>query len=169
MGLDIAEVGELDRDAFVERFGGVFEASPWVAQAAYPSGPFADLDALHRAMTAVVDRAPRERQLELIRAHPDLAGQAAIAGELTAASTAEQASAGLDRLSAEQFERITALNAAYRERFGFPFVICAREHDAPAIIAAMERRLAHTPDTEVPNALEEIGRIARLRLEDLVT
>jgi OHCU decarboxylase len=169
MGLDIAEVGELDRHAFVARFGGVFECSPWVAEQAYASGPFADVADLHRAMAALVARAPRERQLELIRAHPDLAGRAAIAGDLTPESTAEQASAGLDRLTPAQFERITALNAAYTERFGFPFVICAREHDVPAIIDAMRRRLAHSPDVEVPIALEEIGRIARLRLEDLVT
>jgi len=169
MGLDIAEVGELDRDAFVERFGGVFEASPWVARAAYADGPFADLNALHRAMLAIVSAAPRERQIALIRAHPDLAGKAAIAGDLTPESTAEQASAGLDRLTPQQFARITDLNAAYRERFGFPFVICAREHDAAGIIEAMERRLANDPDSEVPIALEQIGRIARLRLEDLVT
>jgi OHCU decarboxylase len=169
MGLDIAEVGGLDRDAFVARFGGVFEASPWVAQEAYASGPFGDVDALHQAMAAVVGTAPRERQLELIRAHPDLAGKAAIAGELTPESTAEQASAGLDRLTAEQYARISALNAAYRERFGFPFVICAREHDVDGIADALERRLANRPDSEVPIALEQIGRIARLRLEDLVT
>jgi OHCU decarboxylase len=169
MGLDIAEVGELDRDAFVERFGGVFEGSPWVARAAYASGPFADVDALYRAMAAVVAAASRERQIALIRAHPDLAGRAAVAGDLTPASTAEQASAGLDRLTPEQLARIESLNAAYRERFGFPFVICAREHDVAGIIGAMERRIAHSPDSEVPIALEEIGRIARLRLEDLVT
>jgi OHCU decarboxylase len=169
MGLDLAEVGELDRDAFVERFGGVFEASPWVAQSAYGFGPFADVDALHRAMLAVVAAAPRERQLALIRAHPDLAGKAAVAGDLTPESTSEQVAAGLDRLTPEQFARITALNDAYRERMGFPFVICAREHDVAGIIDAMERRLANSPDEEAPIALEQIGRIARLRLEDLVT
>lgn len=168
MGLDIAEVGELDRGAFAARFGRVFEASPWVAQAAYAYGPFADVDALHAAMTSVVARAPRERQLELIRAHPDLAGRAAVAGELTPESTAEQASAGLDRLTPEQRQRITALNAAYRARFDFPFVICARDHDASDIIDAMERRLGNDPDDEVAVALSEIGRIARLRLERLV-
>jgi OHCU decarboxylase len=168
MVLDITEVGELDRDAFAARFGGVFEASPWVAQAAYGFGPFADVAALHEAMTTVVAAAPRERQLELIRAHPDLAGRAAVAGELTPESTAEQAAAGLDRLTPAEVDRISALNAAYRERFGFPFVICAREHDADAIADAMERRLANDPDGEVVVALHEIGRIARLRLEDLV-
>jgi 2-oxo-4-hydroxy-4-carboxy-5-ureidoimidazoline decarboxylase len=116
-----------------------------------------------------VAAAPRERQVTLIRAHPDLAGTAAIAGDLTPESTAEQASAGLDRLTPEQFARITALNDAYRERMGFPFVICAREHDVAGILDTMERRLTNSPDGEVPVALEQIGRIARLRLEDLVT
>ena len=163
------QVGDLDRPAFVARFGGVFESSPWIADRAWDAGPFADVDALHRAMRAVVAAAPRDRQLALIRAHPDLAGRAAVAGDLTPESTAEQASAGLDRLTPEQFARITALNDAYRERFGFPFVICAREHDVAGILDAMERRLTNSPDGEVPIALEEIGRIARLRLEDLVT
>jgi 2-oxo-4-hydroxy-4-carboxy-5-ureidoimidazoline decarboxylase len=164
----IATVGELDRPAFVARFGGVFEASPWIADAAWAEGPFADVDALHAALVAVVDAAPREQRLALIRAHPDLAGKAAIAGDLTPESTAEQASAGLDRLTPGQFARVTELNDAYRERFGFPFVICARDHDADAIIAAMERRVAHDPDTEEQTALAQIARIARLRLEDLV-
>jgi OHCU decarboxylase len=167
--IDIAAAGELDRPAFVARFGGVFEASPWVAERAWASAPFADLDALHDAMVAVVLAAPQHERLALIRAHPDLAGKAAIAGDLTPESTAEQRSAGLDRLTPAQFEQITTLNAAYRERFGFPFVICARDHDVPAIIAAMERRVAHTPDIEEQAALEQIARIARLRLEDLVT
>jgi OHCU decarboxylase len=160
---------DLDRPAFVARFGGVFEASPWVAQRAWESGPFADLDALHAAMVAVVGGASRDERLALIRAHPDLAGRAAVAGDLTPASADEQRSAGLDRLTSPQFDRITALNAAYRERFGFPFVICARDHDVPGIIAAMERRLFNDPDTEEQTALEQIARIARLRLEDLAT
>ena len=110
-------------------------------------GPAAvrDVAALHAAMVDVVAAAPSDEQLELIRAHPDLAGAAAIAGELTAESTQEQASAGLDRLTPEQYARLTALNAAYRERFGFPFVICAREHDADSIIAAATQRVADDP------------------------
>jgi OHCU decarboxylase len=158
---------DLDRPAFVARFGGVFEASPWIAQRAWESGPFTDVDALHAAMVAVVAEASPAERLALIRAHPDLAGKAAIAGELTPESASEQRSAGLDGLTPQQFERISALNAAYRERFGFPFVICARDHDVHAIIAAMERRLAHDPVTEEQTALEQIARIARLRLEDL--
>ncbi len=119
-------------------------------------------------MVAVMRAAPPAERIALIRAHPDLAGRAAIAGELTAESTCEQRSAGLDRLTPAQFDRVTALNAAYRERFGFPFVICARDHDARAHHRAMERRLANAPDIEEQAALAQIARIARLRLEDLV-
>jgi OHCU decarboxylase len=156
-----------DRDAFVARFGGVFEASPWIAERAYARGPFAGVAELHRAMVAVVDEAPREARLALIRAHPDLAGKAAIAGALTAESTREQAAAGLDRLTPQQHARILALTAAYRDRFGFPFVVCAREHTADSIIAAAQERLHNDPDAEERAALAEIAKIAALRLADL--
>jgi 2-oxo-4-hydroxy-4-carboxy-5-ureidoimidazoline decarboxylase len=120
-------------------------------------------------MVWVVEHAPRSARLELIRAHPDLAGKAAIAGELTPESTREQAAAGLDRLTPAQYERITALTAAYRERHGFPFVVCAREHTADSIITTAEQRLHADPDTEEQTGLSEIAKIARLRLDDLVT
>jgi OHCU decarboxylase len=155
-----------DRDAFVARYGPLFEHSPWIAEEAWEDGPFDSPDALHAAMVAVVARAPDERRLALIRAHPDLAGRAAIAGELTADSTREQASAGLDRLTPDEYAELTAVNTAYRDRFGFPFVICAREHDKASILAAARDRLANEEDTEVEVALGEIAKIARLRLED---
>jgi OHCU decarboxylase len=155
-----------DREAFVARNGALFEHSPWVAEAAWEDGPFGDDEALLAAMVAAVRRAPRERQLALIRAHPDLAGRAAVAGELTADSAREQASAGLDRLTPEEYEAFTRTNAAYRERHGFPFVICAREHDKTSILAAAAERLEHDTDAEVGVALDEIAKIARLRLED---
>jgi 2-oxo-4-hydroxy-4-carboxy-5-ureidoimidazoline decarboxylase len=155
-----------DREAFVARNGALFEHSPWVAEAAWEDGPFADDEALLAAMVAAVRRAPCERQLALIRAHPDLAGRAAVAGELTADSAREQASAGLDRLTPEEYEAFTRTNAAYRERHGFPFVICAREHDKASILAAAAERLEHDTDAEVGVALDEIAKIARLRLED---
>ena len=158
----------MDRDAFVARFGGVFEASPWIAGAAWEERPFGSVQGLHAAMVRAVERAPHERRLALIRAHPDLAGKAAIAGELTPESTREQAAAGLDRLTPAQYERITALTAAYRERFGFPFVVCAREHTADSIIAAAAERVESGAETEERTALAEIAKIARLRLEDLV-
>jgi 2-oxo-4-hydroxy-4-carboxy-5-ureidoimidazoline decarboxylase len=148
----------------MERFGGVFEASPWVAERAWASRPFGSLDALHAAMVDVVERAPSEVRMGLIRAHPDLATRAA----LTPESEREQASAGLDSLTEEQFERIGWLTAAYRAHFGFPFIVCAREHTPDSIIAAAERRMESDPDTEVQTALTEIFKIARLRLADLV-
>ena len=112
--------------------------------------------------------APIERKLALIRAHPDLAGRAAIAGELTAASTREQASAGLDRLSPEEYRRFHALNDAYRARFGFPFIIAVRENTRESILQSFEARLGNERDAEVRTALEEIGKIVRLRLADAV-
>jgi OHCU decarboxylase len=158
-----------DRDAFVARFGGVFEASPWIAMTAWERGPYDSIAALHAAMVAIVDDAPPEARRDLICAHPDLAGKAAIAGSLTPESTREQAAAGLDRLTPHQQARILALTAAYRERFGFPFVICAREHSADSIIAAAAERLAHDADQEERAALAEIAKIAALRLADLTT
>jgi OHCU decarboxylase len=160
-------VGLDAREAFVARYGAIFEASPWVASAAFDEGPFASVDALHAAMVAAVREAPREAQLELIRAHPELAGREAAAGELTAASASEQASAGLTRLSAEEAQRWTALNAAYRERFGFPLVVCVREHTKASILAWGEERLAREREEEIETALGEIAKIARLRLEEL--
>jgi OHCU decarboxylase len=156
-----------DREAFVARYGALFEHSPWVADAAFQDGPFAGDEALLAAMVAAVERAPRERQLALIRAHPDLAGRAAIAGELTPDSAREQAAAGLDRLTADEYTAFTRTNAAYGERHGFPFVICAREHDKHSILAAAAERLEHDTETEIGVALAEIAKIARLRLGEL--
>lgn len=166
--LGIEDAALLDRDAFVAAFGGVFEDSPWIAERAYETRPWADGAALHAAMTRVVETAERDERLALIRAHPELAGKAAIAGALTPESTREQAAAGLDRLTPEQHADVLALTAAYRERFGFPFVVCAREHTAATIIAAARERLEHDPDDEERTALAEIAKIAALRLADLV-
>ena len=117
-------------------------------------------------LLAVMHEASAEEQLALIRAHPELAGKAAIDKTLTDASAAEQASAGLDRLMPAEFERFHALNAAYRERFGFPFIICVRLTDKAGILAAMEARLGNDRETEIAAALGQIGEIVRLRLED---
>ena len=140
----------------------LFEHSPWVEERAdaLPSSGNRHVD----LMAVVRDAAPEE-QLALIRAHPELAGKAAIDGSLTEASAAEQASAGLDRLTPAEFDRFHALNAAYREKFGFPFIICVRLTDKAGILAAMERRLANGRDAEIATALDEIGKIVRLRLE----
>ncbi len=138
----------------------LFEHSPWVEARADAGASSGDR---HADLMAVVRAATPEEQLALIRAHPELAGKAAVA--LTEASAAEQASAGLDRLTQEEYGRFHALNAAYRQKFGFPFIICVRLTDKAGILAAMERRLANDRDTEIAAALDEIGEIVRLRLE----
>jgi urate oxidase/2-oxo-4-hydroxy-4-carboxy-5-ureidoimidazoline decarboxylase len=155
-----------DRASFVGRYGAVFESSPWVAEAAWEEGPFETVADLHGAMVRAVERAPAERQLELIRAHPELAGSELRLGTLTAASTAEQSAAGLDRLRPDQAARLERATAAYRDRFGFPFVVCVREHTPESIIANAEERLSAAPDDEIRAALGEIAKIAALRLED---
>jgi OHCU decarboxylase len=157
-----------DREAFVARYGAVFEHSPWVAEAAWEAGPFDSVEALHAALVAAVERAPRERRLALIRAHPDLAGRAAIAGELTPDSTREQASAGLDRLTPEEYAAFTKANAAYRERFGFPFISCVREHSVASLLTWGRARLEREPDAEARTALAEVDKIVGLRLQALV-
>jgi OHCU decarboxylase len=159
-------IDELDRDAFVERFGPLFEHSPWIAEEAWSDRPFADADELFEALQSAMWSAPRERQLELIRAHPDLAGKAAIAGTLTDSSRREQASAGLDRLTPDEYEAFTRTNTAYRERFGFPFVVCVREHTKESLLRVAAERLEHTRDEEVRVALGEIAKIAQLRLQE---
>ncbi len=162
--------GVLGEAAFVERFGGVYEHSPWIAQAAYRAGLPEDADTaagLARALRAVVDGAGRDRLMGLILAHPDLAGKAAIAGELTAESSAEQAGAGIAQCTPEEFQRFTHYNAAYRERFGFPFIMAVKGSNRHAILAAFERRLQNDLETEFETAIGEIHKIARFRLEVL--
>jgi 2-oxo-4-hydroxy-4-carboxy-5-ureidoimidazoline decarboxylase len=166
--LSLSALNALDRDAFVAAVGHVFEHSPWIAAAAWSQRPFASLAALHTALVDVIQVAGEERQLALIRAHPDLAGRMALAGQLTAESTGEQAAAGLSTLTPDELARFTAYNTAYRERFGFPFVICARENKKDAILAAFPVRLGHPRDQEIRTALGEIAQIAWLRLEDCV-
>ncbi len=166
--LTLDQVNDLDHQSFVANFGAVYEDSPWIAAAAWNARPFASLDDLHRALSAVVENATRDRQEALIRAHPDLVGEAARAGTLTRASAGEQAAAGLDRLSPAEIAEFDRLNRAYRERFGVPFVICARENKKETILAGFDRRLRNTRDDEVAAALAEIAKIARYRLRDLV-
>ena len=161
----------MERDAFVARFGHVFEHSPWIAEAAWDQGLGPDADTaegLHARLCAVLRTADEERQLELIRAHPDLAGRLALAKQLTADSTKEQTSAGLDRLTPDELTRFTALNDAYQARFGFPFTIAVKGRSKDEILAASEQRLANDPQTERRTALDQIERIALLRLKELV-
>lgn len=159
------------RDAFVARFGHVFEHSPWIAERAWDRGLGPDADTaegLHARLCAVLRAADEAHQLALIRAHPDLAGRLALARQLTADSTKEQASAGLDRLTPEELARFTTLNDAYQARFGFPFIIAVKGLDKDAILAAFERRLGHDPATERQAALEQVERIALFRLKELL-
>jgi 2-oxo-4-hydroxy-4-carboxy-5-ureidoimidazoline decarboxylase len=141
----------------------LFEHSPWVEERADARPSSGDR---HADLMAVVRDASPDEQLALIRAHPELAGKAAVDGSLTEASAAEQASAGLDRLTQAEFDKFHALNAAYRERFGFPFIICVRLTDKAGILAAMESRLANDRETEIATAIDQIGEIVRLRLAD---
>src|ERR1700750_441373 len=134
----LEEINSLDREAFTVRLGEIAEGSPWVAHVAYDSPPFADALELVAAFRGAVARADAERQVALVRAHPDLAGRAAVAGRLTEHSAREQAGAGLDRLTPDEYTRFSAANDAYRARFGFPFVICVRERSKDAILRAYD-------------------------------
>ena len=166
--MTLAELDALSRDAFVAALGAIFEHSPWVADAVADQRPFGSVAALHGAMCAAVAAAGVDAQLALIRAHPQLAGKAAIAGELTSHSTHEQRGAGLDQCSAEELARITALNTAYEQRFGFPFIVAVRGLQRTDVIDAMARRLGHDAATEHVEALRQIERIAALRLADML-
>ncbi len=163
--LDIAAVNQLDRTAFARLLGGIFENSPWVAEAVWEQRPFASLANLHEAMTAHVRGLSRERRLALLCAHPELAGREVPLGRITSDSRAEQSSAGLDRLSEADAARFDSLNAAYRAKFGFPFIIAVRDHTPASILARFEERLANPPEQEIENALSQVLRITWLRLE----
>jgi 2-oxo-4-hydroxy-4-carboxy-5-ureidoimidazoline decarboxylase len=150
---------------FTAALADIYEHSPWVAKTASAHRPFARLAALHDAMVAAVRAAPADARLTLVQAHPDLAGKAARAGNLTADSTNEQASVGLDRLTDEEFSRFHRLNDAYQAKFGIPFIVCVRRHTKDSILHEFERRLAHGSEGEMETALGEIFRIAALRLD----
>ena len=166
--LSIEDVNTLDAAAFAARFGDVAEDAAWVAEAAGKVRPFANREALVEAFAAAVRAAPRERQVVLLRAHPDLAGRAAVAGDIARESRREQAGAGLDRLTAEELARFQDLNARYRERFGFPFIFAVKGATKEAILAAFESRLENDAGTERAAALAHVERILRLRIEDRV-
>ncbi len=156
----------MDRDGWTEALAGIFEDSPWVAVAAWEARPFATVADLHAAMVEAVRRVPAERKLALLLAHPELAGGLARAGRLTDASNAEQASAGLDGLTGAEYARFERLNGAYREMFGFPFIVAVRDHTKHSILESWEQRLRNRWEEEVETALEQVFRIARIRLDD---
>lgn len=157
-----------DKVGFVTALGDVYEHAPWVAEAVHGQRPFATLAALHEAMTAAVRAAPADQRLSLIKGHPDLAGKAVRAGTMTTDSKAEQASAGLDRLSDAEFKEFHRLNNAYREKFGFPFIVCVRRHSKDSILREFARRLQHHTAAETKVALAEIFRIGALRLDQRI-
>ena len=160
----MSALNALSQAEFVGRLGGIYEHSPWVAERAFASRPFASVAALHAAMQDAMLSASPEEQMALIRAHPELLGKLE-AAQLTESSRSEQAGAGLDRCTPEQKARMQALNQEYREKFGFPFIVAVKGLDWGGIIARIGPRLAQARDAEVATALSEIGRIARFRLE----
>ena len=162
--LTLADLNARDAAGFVEALSGLYEHSRWIPEQVADQRPFDSLSALHAAMTEAVAAAGEEAQLALLRNHPDLAGRAAVAGELTQASTHEQASAGLDSLSPAEMARFQELNARYQARFGFPFVKAVRGADKQRILAAFEGRVDKPWHTELATALTEVGKIAWLRL-----
>jgi 2-oxo-4-hydroxy-4-carboxy-5-ureidoimidazoline decarboxylase len=167
--MDLPQVNALTRAQFVTRFGGVFEHSPWVAERAWESRPFDSLDALFRSMSEAVRDAAEDRQLSLIRAHPELAGREAARGGLTADSSSEQARLGFLNLDRSHLEQMRELNRTYRQRFGIPCIVALKLHASRAsAMADMQRRLGNTVQAEMAAALEQINHISRARLEKIV-
>lgn len=166
--ITLDEVNDLNREEFVARFGSLYEHSPWVAEGAYEERPFGSLDGMHGAFERALRAASSERQRALIKAHPDLAGKAALAGELTPESTQEQASVGLDQLSQKEYETFTKLNEAYKEKFGIPMIFAVREHTKKTILEGAGARLENSPEKEMDRALEEINKIAGYRLWETI-
>ena len=166
--MTLDQLNSLSQADFTAALAGIFEHSPWIPEATWPRRPFASVDELHAQMCATLAAADLDAKLALIRAHPELAGKLAIRGELTDASLREQAGAGLNQCSPEEFSRLTALNAAYIARFGFPFILAVRGHDRGSIIANMAARVANEREVEIATALAQIERIAGFRLGDLV-
>ena len=165
--MTLLQLNSLSRDEFVRIVGPVFEHSPWIAEATWSKRPFASVEELHRALCQTVRDASEAQHLALFRAHPDLVGKLALAGQLTKESTGEQASAGLGNLTPEEVVLFQQNNAAYKAKFGFPFVICARLNKKEAILNGFKARLQNSCEQEIQAALIEIFKIAELRLRDL--
>ncbi|WP_254170454.1 2-oxo-4-hydroxy-4-carboxy-5-ureidoimidazoline decarboxylase [Roseibium polysiphoniae] len=168
MMISIGTINEMSQTEFVEAFGDVAEHSPWVAEGAFSQGAFATREDLIVAFETTMLDAPKKRQLDLVRAHPDLAGKAAIAGDMAEDSKREQSGAGLDTLSPDEFARFTDLNDRYQQRFGFPFIFAVKGADKHMILHAFEQRVDNAPEQEFTAALAQIARIFRFRLEDRV-
>jgi 2-oxo-4-hydroxy-4-carboxy-5-ureidoimidazoline decarboxylase len=165
----LADLNACSKDDFVAALANIFEYSPWISEQTASARPFAGVNALFAAMKAVVDRAPSELRLALIKGHPDLANKTQRAAGLTAESNHEQNSVGLDRLSDAEYDAFERVNNAYRSKFGFPYVVCVRRHTRDSILRDFERRLPNDANTEMQTSIAEICRIAALRLDQLVT
>lgn len=166
MGLwTLHELNQMDREAFTETLGAIFEHSPWIAERAWSRRPFQDLEGLHRAMMDTAAGADEPLRLVLLRAHPDLGARIAMTDE----SRQEQAGAGLNRLTRREYRYLLALNRIYKDKFGFPFIIAVKGLTKENIIEAMRRRYRNDRESELETALREVGRIARFRLEDALT
>jgi 2-oxo-4-hydroxy-4-carboxy-5-ureidoimidazoline decarboxylase len=163
--VNLSDLNTLGREAFVDALGWVFEDSPWVAERVWPGRPFASLERLHETMTAVVFAASADRQLALLRAHPDLGARL----KMSAASNGEQAGAGLDQLAPDVFTRLQMLTAEYRQKFGFPFLFAVKGSTPAQILDALEVRLPRDRATEFEEALRQVARIAWFRLDSMIT
>ncbi len=166
--LTLDEINDLRKDAFVRILGGLFEGQPWIVARAWSQRPFTSLEQFHRTLCSIMYQASVGQQVALLCAHPDLVGRAALTGSLSPASTSEQAAAGLDDLTSEEIATFQRFNQAYRSRFGFPFVVCARENKKESILTGFSRRLSHNYAQEIALALAEVAKICALRLDDLV-
>jgi len=167
--MDLDALNRLSAAEFTRALGGIYEHSPWIAAAAHARAPFADADALVAALREAVAQAPRTQQLDLLRAHPELAGKEAASGTLTPHSSEEQKGAGLINLSEAEKAELTELNRRYREKFGFPFIIAVRHHTKSSILAELRRRAAgDDAEREFATCLDQVHEIARLRLQSLL-
>ena len=164
MQYSLSQLNQMSQSEFTDTLGAVFEDSPWVAQKAWQKRPFANLDSLHQGMVKVVQAATPDEQLALIRLHPDLGNKA----KMSESSVKEQAGVQLDQLNSEDFARFQSLNNAYKNRFGFPFIVAVRNQTKDSILEAFERRLNNSVDRERAQALAEIAQIARFRLEEII-
>jgi OHCU decarboxylase len=166
--ITLQELNILDQESFTQALRSLFEGPPWIVREAWHERPFKSLAHLHQSLCNVMYNAPIEQQIALLQAHPDLVGQAALAGVLTPESTGEQAAAGLGNLSSEEIATFNRLNSTYRNRFGFPFVICARENKKESILEGFATRLHNSREQEIAIALGEVAKICSLRLHDAV-
>ena len=164
----LEHLNELTHEEFTVLLKDIFEHSPWVADRSASQRPFVSIRGLHKAMVETVGQATKREQLDLICAHPDLAGKAALSGDMTNSSKNEQAGAGLDTLDQSEYERFHTLNDSYKSKFGFPFILAVRGHDKHSIMRAFESRLENDADEERLEALKQISEIARFRLEDML-